>query len=81
MKSNIYTNRTASNASIIASSDQGVGFDRDNSIPSRLQRPYNVPFSGKEKREREMINKFNIEILINIQRILPVGIPNSEDAF
>lgn len=34
---------TASNASPIASSDQGVGFDRDNSIPSLLQRPYNVP--------------------------------------
>lgn len=31
--------RTASSASIIASSDHGVGFDRDNSIPSRLQRP------------------------------------------
>lgn len=27
----------------MASSDQGVGFDRDNSMPSRLQRPYNVP--------------------------------------
>uniref|UniRef100_A0A182QEE3 Uncharacterized protein n=1 Tax=Anopheles farauti TaxID=69004 RepID=A0A182QEE3_9DIPT len=30
-------------ASIIASSDQGVGLERDNSMPSRLQRPYSVP--------------------------------------
>lgn len=44
---------TASSASPIASSDQGVGFDRDNSIPSLLHLPYNVP----------------------------VGIPNSVDAF
>uniref|UniRef100_A0A8D8D5U8 (northern house mosquito) hypothetical protein n=1 Tax=Culex pipiens TaxID=7175 RepID=A0A8D8D5U8_CULPI len=34
---------TDSKASIIASSDHGVGFDRDNSIPSRLHRPYSVP--------------------------------------
>lgn len=37
------TYRTDSKAFIIASSDQGVGFDLDNSMPSRLQRPYNVP--------------------------------------
>lgn len=35
--------RTASRASPMASSDQGVGFERDNSMPSLLQRPYNVP--------------------------------------
>lgn len=34
---------TASNASPMASSDQGVGFERDSSMPSRLHRPYNVP--------------------------------------
>lgn len=34
---------TDSKASIIASSDHGVGLDRDNSIPSRLHRPYSVP--------------------------------------
>lgn len=34
---------TASNASVMASSDQGVGFDLDNSIPSRLHLPYKVP--------------------------------------
>lgn len=38
---NIYL--TASKASPIASSDHGVGFDLDNSIPSRLHLPYNVP--------------------------------------
>ena len=27
----------------MASSDHGVGFERDNSIPSRLHLPYNVP--------------------------------------
>lgn len=42
--SNIY--RTASRASPIASSDQGVGFDLDNSIPSLLHRPYNVPIKN-----------------------------------
>lgn len=36
--------RTEFKASFIASSDQGVGFERDNSMPSRLQRPYNVPY-------------------------------------
>uniref|UniRef100_A0A182ITE0 Uncharacterized protein n=1 Tax=Anopheles atroparvus TaxID=41427 RepID=A0A182ITE0_ANOAO len=35
--------RTGRVASIIASSDQGVGLERDSSIPSRLQRPYSVP--------------------------------------
>ena len=39
--------RTASRASIIASSDHGVGFERDNSMPSRLQRPYRVPIQLK----------------------------------
>lgn len=34
---------TASNASPIASSDQGVGFDLDSSIPSLLHLPYKVP--------------------------------------
>ena len=34
---------TASNASVIASSDHGVGLLLDSSIPSLLQRPYNVP--------------------------------------
>lgn len=38
-----YTNLTASKASPIASSDQGVGFDRESSIPSLLHLPYNVP--------------------------------------
>uniref|UniRef100_A0A8W7PV29 Uncharacterized protein n=1 Tax=Anopheles coluzzii TaxID=1518534 RepID=A0A8W7PV29_ANOCL len=38
-----YSELYDSNASIIASSDQGVGFDRDSSMPSRLQRPYSVP--------------------------------------
>lgn len=33
------TYRTEFNASFMASSDQGVGFDRDSSMPSRLQRP------------------------------------------
>lgn len=27
----------------MASSDHGVGFERDSSMPSLLQRPYNVP--------------------------------------
>lgn len=44
---------TASRASPIASSDQGVGFDLDSSIPSLLHLPYRVP----------------------------VGMPNSVDAF
>lgn len=34
---------TASKASPIASSDHGVGFDLDNSMPSLLHLPYNVP--------------------------------------
>lgn len=43
MKKYILTYRTEFKASFIASSDHGVGFERDNSIPSRLQRPYRVP--------------------------------------
>ena len=38
-----YSYLTDSNASSIASSDHGVGVLLDNSIPSLLHRPYNVP--------------------------------------
>lgn len=63
---------TASRASPIASSDHGVGFDLDNSIPSLLHRPYSVP--------NNFNNKTSLQIIIFIMICVPVGIPNSVDA-
>ncbi len=66
------TYRTDSNASVIASSDHGVGFDLDNSIPSRLQRPYNVPGQSIDQMHLNITERRNLECEKSYQSVCQI---------